>query len=222
MLRLLLAFPLAFVCVFAFFLAMAYLVTPRKLNLPTTPHYYGLDVLMEEFIPKIEPRKRPLPPDPPLITQPPELPTMSSATAPVSGLTSFTLSAPLLSTKTGLVPMNFGVKSMPLDFDLPPASLPNANKGPLSPANAYATPFVRIGAVYPTKAKKRGIEGHVIMSFFVDNEGKAQDIKIVEATPKRTFERSAIEALKKWRFIANYQTKLKDQKHVKIEFRMNK
>jgi len=61
-------------------------------------------------------------------------------------------------------------------------------------------PLQRIEPVYPYRAQQSGIEGFVTLRFSVNPEGGVQDVEVVEAKPKRQFERSAIQAINKWRY----------------------
>ena len=61
-------------------------------------------------------------------------------------------------------------------------------------------PLQRIEAGYPYRAQQSGIEGFVTLRFSVNAEGGVQDVEVVEAKPKRQFERAAIQAINKWRY----------------------
>lgn len=61
-------------------------------------------------------------------------------------------------------------------------------------------PLQRIEPVYPYRAQQAGIEGSVTLRFSVDADGRVQDVEVVEAKPKRQFERAAIQAINKWRY----------------------
>lgn len=53
---------------------------------------------------------------------------------------------------------------------------------------------------YPREARLRGIEGWVDIEFTVDPEGVPQDLVVRAAHPERIFDKSALDALKRWRF----------------------
>ncbi|MFQ2909013.1 TonB family protein [Aeromonas allosaccharophila] len=61
-------------------------------------------------------------------------------------------------------------------------------------------PLQRIEPVYPYRAQQSGIEGFVTLRFSVNADGGVQDVEVVEAKPKRQFERAAIQAINKWRY----------------------
>ena len=62
------------------------------------------------------------------------------------------------------------------------------------------TPLSRIPPLYPMRARRRGVEGWVRVRFIVNEEGRAQDIRIVESDPKGIFERSVSRCVAQWRF----------------------
>lgn len=88
-----------------------------------------------------------------------------------------------------------------------------------------ATAVVRIDPKYPTQAAKDGIEGWVKLSFSIDATGAVTDVQVLEAEPKRIFDREAIRALKAWK----YQPQMKDGKaiaqhgmQVQLDFSLDK
>ncbi len=62
---------------------------------------------------------------------------------------------------------------------------------------------------YPRRAKKRGIEGHVDISFKIRPNGEVFDMKITNSKPAGVFDRAALQALKRWKF----STFSKDKKY---------
>jgi protein TonB len=61
-------------------------------------------------------------------------------------------------------------------------------------------PLVRMPAQYPSKAKRRNIEGFVKARLEVNTLGTVDSVDIVDSKPKGVFERSAIRALYKYKF----------------------
>lgn len=60
----------------------------------------------------------------------------------------------------------------------------------------------RIQPIYPFEARKRKISGRVFLTFIVDQNGNVKNVTVTRAEPEGIFEKSAIEAVLKWRFEA--------------------
>ena len=80
-----------------------------------------------------------------------------------------------------------GIESM----DLPVAG----NSGEM-----MAMPLYRVQPRYPSKALRQGKQGYVVLSFDINEAGRVINIAVIEAKPKRLFEREAQRALKKWKY----------------------
>lgn len=65
---------------------------------------------------------------------------------------------------------------------------------------ATVKPMKTVSPRYPTYARSRAVEGWVKLSFTVDALGRARDIMVVAASPRKMFDRAAEKALRKWRF----------------------
>ena len=63
-----------------------------------------------------------------------------------------------------------------------------------------ARPLVRVEPDYPRKAVRAGQEGWVRLAFTITPSGSVTDVVVVDAQPRRVFERSAQRALEQWRF----------------------
>ncbi len=53
---------------------------------------------------------------------------------------------------------------------------------------------------YPRRARDRGIEGFVELEYTVTTEGKVDDIRILDASPKGVFDRAAMKAIQDYIF----------------------
>lgn len=58
----------------------------------------------------------------------------------------------------------------------------------------------RLPPQYPYRAKRRGTEGWVKVSFEITAEGGVRDVVVIDADPPDVFEHEAIRAVSKWKF----------------------
>jgi len=56
--------------------------------------------------------------------------------------------------------------------------------------------------VYPRNATTRGIEGYVVVGFSVSASGAVYDAHVLESEPKNVFDKSALNAIKKFKYKA--------------------
>jgi len=92
-----------------------------------------------------------------------------------------------------------------LNFNMPGVQIAGASAGLSAPGagigrDGDATPIVRIEPKYPIQAARDGKEGYVILSFTINEVGGVEDVKVIEAKPKRLFDKEARRALKKWKY----------------------
>ncbi|PCJ25741.1 MAG: hypothetical protein COA96_06860 [SAR86 cluster bacterium] len=70
----------------------------------------------------------------------------------------------------------------------------------LTLSNNIMVPLIRTMASYPNRALQNGIEGFVELSFTVNKLGNVEDPVVINAQPPGTFERSALRAIRKWKY----------------------
>ena len=92
-----------------------------------------------------------------------------------------------------------------LQFNMPGVQLAGASTGLSAPGAGFgrdgdATPIVRIEPKYPIQAARDGKEGWVKLSFTINEIGGVEDVKVIEAQPKRIFDKEAKRALRKWKY----------------------
>lgn len=58
----------------------------------------------------------------------------------------------------------------------------------------------QVPAAYPSRARARGQEGHVVLSFIVNVQGGVEDIVVVESVPAGVFDDAALSSVTQWRF----------------------
>ncbi|MEZ8388616.1 energy transducer TonB [Vibrio splendidus] len=206
MIRLFLALPLAGALGLALFSFMAWMVDNGHQRSPDNSETLSFNMVMVEQEQEVQRRQRTVPEKPEMPEPPPEAKT-SQSQAEVTPLNSMS-SLPSLDLNTSVDGLAINAPTFS-DFG----------------SNQQALPLYRVEPRYPAKALKRGAEGHVIMSFTIDETGRPIDIQVTDANPRRMFEREAMRALKKWK----YQPKVVDGKAiaqvgqtVKLEFKLAK
>lgn len=63
-----------------------------------------------------------------------------------------------------------------------------------------ALPVVKVRPVYPDNAARRGIEGHVLVQFTIDELGRVSNVEVLEAEPSGVFDRAAVRAVERFRY----------------------
>lgn len=188
MVRFLVSILLGVAVTFALFSFMAFLVSSGDRNDEKPVDNIIVEVNTTPPKSAAEQRRRVPPPPPP----PPQAPPKQQAPEPEPA-------------QTGGIEFNLPKVAM----SAPTAGLSGAGLG----SDADATPIVRIEPKFPMKAAREGIEGYVVMSFSIDEVGGVADVKVIEANPKRVFDKAAVRALRKWK----YKAKVEDGKALKQE-----
>ena len=70
----------------------------------------------------------------------------------------------------------------------------------LMKSDSEARPVLRVNPSYPAAEAQKGTEGYVTLQFDVTTTGNVANIQILDAQPKRVFDRAAKQALRKWRY----------------------
>jgi len=66
--------------------------------------------------------------------------------------------------------------------------------------NSDVIALMKVEPDYPRKAAQQGIEGWVKLEFTVREDGTVADITVLDAEPKRVFEKSAKRTIERWKF----------------------
>lgn len=174
---------------FGLFVLMAKLIENSARPADEVPDAPVIDIVMQEPEQETQTRNRVPPPPPPPPQQPPKMQPVEPDTAEPDA-DGFSLAVPAID--TGGVGVNIGaVGAMQRDGE--------------------ATPIVRIEPKYPPEAARDGKEGWVKLQFTINETGGVEDIEVIDADPKRVFDREARRALNKWK----YKPKFVDGKAVK-------
>ena len=134
--------------------------------------------------------------------QPPATPQMASLDLAVPQLSSnISISAASAPSLQGLSAqaVTQSAPVAPAAASAPAASA--AQSAQSAPSNdAEVIPLNEVLPVYPDSARRRGIEGYVKLAFTITADGKVENVRVVESSPKNVFDREARRAAVRWRF----------------------
>ncbi|MCF2860438.1 TonB family protein [Pseudoalteromonas sp. SMS1] len=122
-------------------------------------------------------------------------------------------------------PTNIPGVNLDIGLDHKFTSAPITMNNTLQPTDAQATPLVRIDPNYPVTAARDGIEGWVQLTFSISPTGQVIDAQVVNAEPKRIFNRAALKALKRWKYrpqMVNGKAIVQTGQSVMLEFNLAK
>lgn len=180
--RLLLALPLATVSCLGLFVFMSWMVDLGRERPPEQLAPVRFDMFMVEQEQALQRRQRSVPerPEPPIAPPEPQSVTTSSEQQVAQ------------SAMPDLPSLAMDVSVSGLAISLPPVAAVAQNQ--------QVMPLQRVEPRYPQRALQRNIEGHVTLSFTIDEKGSPVDIQITESEPGKVFEREAIRALERWKY----------------------
>ncbi|WP_339768942.1 energy transducer TonB [uncultured Paraglaciecola sp.] len=187
--RLIVSVLLGGVIAFVLFVIMAKLISNSSRPADKVPPAPVIDIVMSTPDDSTQTRNRVPPPPPPPPQQPPKLEPVEPDTADAN-TDGLSFNMPAVDIGGASVDIG-GVGAMQRDGD--------------------ATPIVRIEPKYPAQAARDGKEGWVKLSFTINEVGGVEDVDVIDADPKRVFDREAKRALRKWK----YKPKVEDGKPMK-------
>ncbi|EPG0367290.1 energy transducer TonB [Photobacterium damselae] len=217
MLRVLMAFPLAILLAGGLFTFMAWMVDNGSRQEPESTPLLSFNMVMVEQESEVQRRQRVVPPKPEAPKPPPQIMPSQSKPTSVSTLPVASISALGLDTSISGIAV-----SAPKFGKIEGAA--NLGAGINVGSNQQAMPLYRVEPRYPERALKQGAEGYVVLQFTIDTQGRPSDISVVEAKPRRLFERDAMRALRKWKYQAKVidgQAVEQPGQTVKLEFKIN-
>jgi TonB family protein len=82
----------------------------------------------------------------------------------------------------------------------------------------------RVNPDYPSAAKKEGLSGFVELEVTVSKQGNVDGVSVIQSTPPNMFDKSAVAAVRKWKYDPRFVDGLPSQAHLKVhlEFGPNK
>ena len=217
MLRVLMAFPLAILLAGGLFTFMAWMVDNGSRQEPESTPPLSFNMIMVEQESEVQRRQRVVPPKPEAPKPPPQVMPSQSKPTSVSTLPVASISALGLDTSIS------GIAVSAPKFGKIEGTA-NLGSGINVGSNQQAMPLYRVEPRYPARALKQGAEGYVVLQFTIDTQGRSSDISVVEAKPRRLFERDAMRALRKWKYQAKVidgQAVEQPGQTVKLEFKIN-
>lgn len=220
--RLLIAIPVGLAIAVALFCFMSWMVGSVKTGTTDNKPPLSFDMVMQEQDSMSQRRMRKLPEPPKVPDQPQPMSTPAAASAPMAQA-----QAPQVE-----VDMNMEFSDTSVDINMPSINVSNnVAQGPVQGTvdgigeQQQAMPLYRAEPTYPSRLLKRRVEGFVVMSFTINEEGRPEDIEVVEAEPTKAFARPAIQALRGWKYqpkIENGKAVKQGGQQVKIEFKISK
>lgn len=99
-------------------------------------------------------------------------------------------------------------------FSTPPIEHDEVNK---------AAPVKRVNPVYPQQAMSNEMEGEVVLQFDITESGATDNITVVQSSPEGVFDKSAVNALKQWKYKPRIQGGAAQRQNgllVQLDFRL--
>lgn len=171
--------------------------TPQAPQLPSTAQAVSLDLTVPQLPSDI---------------------TIAAAAPSLQGLTAQTV--------TSAAPSAPATPAAPATSSV--SSAQSAQSSPSAPSSsgsdADVIPLNEVLPVYPDSARRRGIEGYVQLAFTITAEGRVENVRVLESSPARVFDREARRAALRWRFAPRTENgQLVAREAVKkLEFRLEK
>lgn len=98
-------------------------------------------------------------------------------------------------------PLAGGMRIDPSMLAAAPSAAMTGLKGfELGEVDTPPRPIHRVQPVYPYAARRKGLTGKVIIRFLVDKDGRVRQPMVIEATPRGVFDKSVLDAIRRWRF----------------------
>jgi len=167
------------------FYAMHFMISQGKGRINKSEDYSVVDFVRLKRDSETRLKKRVIPKKPPLPKEPPPPPKLSVAQENNVAMPNLKMDMPRIS--------NTGVAGGPFMGGMGSGSGVAQGDGEL-------IPLVKIAPRYPRKAAMNKKEGWVKVEFTVTELGTVADVKVVDAKPRRLFDRAAKKAILKWKF----------------------
>lgn len=141
---------------------------------------------------EVSPELTSLPRPRPVLTVAPELVTPSAISLPA-------VTAPQLEVKPAAI-VSFDLPIEAAETEVGESQLAGIDGISAAPEIGVARMVRDITPQYPYKAKRRRIEGYILLHILIDDEGRAQEIKVIEEKPRGYFAKAARRAARRSQF----------------------
>jgi protein TonB len=179
LLRYTITFGLAAFVTFGIFFVMQSLISTEGTRAEDPGHSQALDFVRLRRESATRTRNRELPDKAEKSSRPPPLPNLDLVKTQRPGSSGITLAIP----------------EMSADF-----SMTGGLELGTAPADAEATPILRVPPIYPPRAQERGIEGWVLVEFTITPTGSVENPVVVKSEPSSIFNRAALRSIRKWKY----------------------
>jgi TonB family protein len=146
----------------------------------------------------------------------------TAAGAPTAGGTAMTSSAPaggLGATTTAAsaqAPQTLGATAQAPQTPAATATAARRGSGEPPPVIQEAKLIRRVNPDYPSAAKKDALNGAVDLDITVSPQGVVENVSVTQATPPDMFDKSAVAAVRKWKYDPRFVDGLPSQAHLKV------
>jgi len=110
------------------------------------------------------------------------------------------------------------IEKMQLDMPTIDTDIKLSMTMPEASSDSDYVAVLKVAPLYPQRAANRKIEGYVVVEYSISAAGQVSNVKVIDAKPTGVFEKSAIEAAKRFK----YKPRKVNGKHVNVDGVKNK
>jgi periplasmic protein TonB len=174
-------------------------------SLASTPGSIGVASAPATVPPPQQATSQPQPPIPPVPSAAPPSPTRAPAVPRAATPALETSTAPSLSVPNDSAAMRPAPGAVAPTASRPPATAPppggsaddRVERGPTVDASFAGNRLPE----YPAMSRRLGEQGVVVLRVFITPDGRASDVTLVKSSGSARLDRSAIDAIREWRFV---------------------
>ncbi|MFT0212083.1 energy transducer TonB [Pseudomonas sp. F1_0610] len=196
------AFLLALALAIGSFVLMLVMIFPPSNSVDDEPLKVGHFVPMAKSKNSDPARQRQQAPEEPQQVTPPTQQSMQpQMQAPTAVSQVIDMSIPNLTSNISISSSTPNLSGLTAGVASAPSAPPANEGGGGSPGDdSEVIPLNEVLPVYPDQARRRGIEGYVKLAFTITRDGRVENIRVVDSSPRNVFDREARRAATRWRF----------------------